>query len=139
MTRPYLVIDLPTTPPSVNHYWQTSGKMRFISESGKAFQSELIPVARMAAAQLGWRPTKAMRLGLRIHVQFPDRRKRDLDNILKSAIDALAVALDFDDSQIDSLHVGRLPVAPKTGRTRLYLWSLDDDDRSSTHDHSDVR
>lgn len=46
----------------------------------------------------------------------PDRRARDLDNILKALLDALAHAGVYaDDSEIDELHIYRLPArAPGT-------------------------
>jgi len=48
------------------------------------------------------------RLSLVIEVYPPDKRRRDLDNVLKSLIDAIQHAKVFpDDSQIDALRVYR--------------------------------
>lgn len=94
-------------PPSVNHYWGTRGKVRFIGAAGKAFRQ---------AAMLAWYATKAQgfgnaRIKVTVEVYPPDRRKRDLDNVLKAAFDALGHARAYeDDSQIDWLSVERKEV-----------------------------
>ena len=50
------------------------------------------------------------RVAVRIEAQPPDRRVRDLDNLLKAPLDALTHAgLWVDDSQIDELTIMRLP------------------------------
>lgn len=94
-------------PPSVNHYWGTRGKIRFIGAAGKAFRQ---------AAMLAWYATRAQgfgsaRIKVTVEVYPPDRRKRDLDNVLKAAFDALGHARAYeDDSQIDWLSVERKEV-----------------------------
>lgn len=53
--------------------------------------------------------TSCERLSLTIDAYPPDRRKRDLDNILKSLLDALQHAgIYSDDSQIDILKISRI-------------------------------
>ncbi len=42
-----------------------------------------------------------------ISVMPPDRRRRDLDNLLKLLLDAMNGILWSDDSQIDDLHIVR--------------------------------
>jgi crossover junction endodeoxyribonuclease RusA len=101
-------------PPSVNHYWVTrvissKGRKPFvqmaIGSKGKAF--------RAAVTEIVWRrwpsrqPT-TKRLAITITAIMPDRRKRDLDNILKATKDALTHAGFWeDDSQVDELRVIR--------------------------------
>ena len=56
------------------------------------------------------------RLEVRIIVVPPDKRKRDLDNLIKAPLDAMQLAGAFvDDSQIDILHVERV-ASEKTGK-----------------------
>ena len=48
------------------------------------------------------------RLGLRVFMNPPDNRKRDIDNIPKATLDALAHAVLWrDDSQVDRLTIER--------------------------------
>ena len=82
-------------PPSANSYWQhrVAGiKARrphvqtFIGKKGVMYRANL----QTLLADLG-RPLETMtgRLAVTIEGQPPDRRARDLDNILKSLLDAL--------------------------------------------------
>ncbi len=56
-----------------------------------------------------WEPRRLEgRLFLQIMAYPPDRRRRDLDNLLKVTIDSIESAGLFDDdSQIDDLHIRR--------------------------------
>jgi len=105
------VIVLPF-PPSANHYWRhlTSGKLAgrtLISQEGRVFREQ---VQRNAIAERWPRFTADQRLAVRILAYMPDKRRRDLDNLLKSALDALTHAgVWVDDSQIDSLLIERAP------------------------------
>lgn len=96
-------------PPSVNHYWRTRVMRRgaryvpsvYVSEDGQQYQ-------RTVKRILDGVPTADGRLRVQILVRPPDRRARDLDNILKCCLDALTKAgVWHDDSQVDSLLVVR--------------------------------
>lgn len=91
-------------PPSVNHYWERtrSGGMR-VGDSGLSYRGA---VARAVAREMI--PLFTGRLGVTVVARPPDRRRRDLDNICKALLDALAHAGVYkDDSQIDDLRVIR--------------------------------
>ena len=96
-------------PPSVNKYYRHLNKGQLagrtlISEEGRAFRRAVDSVVRQARA----RKALAMPLDVRIAVYPPDRRKRDLDNLLKATLDALqASGVYLNDSQIDSLSIYR--------------------------------
>lgn len=101
-----LALTLPW-PPSVNHYWQTSGKRRFLSPAAKTFRELvwLIASSEREANAVIW-PTA--RLKISIEAFPPDKRKRDLDNLLKGVLDALGHARVFaDDSQFDVIEIVR--------------------------------
>lgn len=98
-------------PPSVNSYWRTprSGRLAgrtLISESGRMYRTAVAEqVMLQRAAHL-----LACRLAVEIEVIEPDRRLRDLDNLLKATLDSLTHAgVWMDDQQIDDLRVWRRP------------------------------
>ncbi len=66
------------------------------------------------------------RLSVKILVNPPDRRRRDIDNFTKVPLDALTHAgVWMDDSQIDELYVRRLPVK-KGGEITVQIEQLND-------------
>lgn len=96
-------IDLPW-PPSVNHYWYWSGKRCYIGKKGRAYNREVYYLSLDSAYHF----TQQDRLSVVIKAYPPDRRKRDLDNILKCTLDSLEKAHVIPcDSQIDELIVYR--------------------------------
>ena len=106
-----ITLQLPW-PPSINHYYKPKkGKpgRKVIGPEGERFRKIVI----MLVAQDHW-PTVEGRLSLRLDCHPPDRRERDLDNILKALQDALQEARVYKkDSQIDRLHVERCKVDEK--------------------------
>jgi crossover junction endodeoxyribonuclease RusA len=98
-------------PPSVNSYWRhiSRGKLAgrtLISEKGREYRAQ---IAKLAVVHK-WCSHGGNRLTVTIKASPPDCRARDLDNILKALLDALGHAGVYtDDSQIDELHIIRLP------------------------------
>ena len=93
-------------PPTVNHYWGQSGKHRFIGKRGKEFRLAVAEACIDANVE-----TLEGRLAVHVALFPPDRRARDVDNVLKPLLDACEHAGCFvNDSQIDELHVIRQEV-----------------------------
>lgn len=105
-----LTLTLPW-PPSTNTYWRhpTKGRLagrHLISEQGRAYREA---VALQVLAQNGRRLLDCP-LSIDIEVFMPDRRRRDLDNLLKSLLDSMTHAgVWADDSQIHDLRIRRGP------------------------------
>lgn len=99
-------IELPF-PPSLNAYYRHPSKgplagRHLISAKGREYRSEVI--RRIAPLNYSARG----RLAVVITCHAPDKRRRDLDNILKGLNDALTHAgLWDDDEQIDDLRIIR--------------------------------
>jgi len=116
-----IVLDLPW-PPSVNTYWRSpnTGKLAgrtLISEKGRSYRRAVIDTI-MAA---GIPKAAAGRLDVTLTAFPPDRRRRDLDNLPKSILDALTHAKVIeDDSLIDRLLIERGPTHPD-GKVRVSL------------------
>lgn len=100
-------LELPF-PPSVNHYWRRVGTRTLISRGGRAFRSSVVSI--LAAHKV--RPLSGS-LAIEIDVYPPDRRRRDIDNLQKALLDALAHGGAYeDDSQVARLSVIRREVIP---------------------------
>lgn len=93
-------------PPSVNSYLQPmrNGRGKYITRKGKEFRESVCSDVVTLVPMEG-------RLTVSLELTPPDRRARDLDNHIKSTLDALECAgVYLDDSQIDELIVRRMPV-----------------------------
>lgn len=94
-------------PPSTNTYYRNVAGKMLISAKGREYRAA---VADQVLIQRGAK-LLAGRLAVVIVAHVPDRRRRDLDNMLKSALDSLTHAgVWVDDSQIDSLTISRGPM-----------------------------
>lgn len=95
-------------PPTVNTYWRRHGNTYFISEAGKRYCRDVALVVSQQRLKLNL----SEKLAIRIIVEPPDKRRRDLDNLLKAPLDALTHAgLLIDDEQFDEINIVRgLPV-----------------------------
>ena len=93
-------------PPSVNGYWRTFQGRMLISAEGRAYRKA---VSDQVLIQRGAKHyTEALKV--EIEAFYPDRRRRDLDNILKSLLDSLTHAgVWVDDSQIVDLRIRKGP------------------------------
>ena len=102
-----MVLSLPY-PPSMNEYWHHDRRGRvYIAQSGKTFRTTVGWVVKQARANERY----ADRLSVSVQLWMPDKRRRDIDNVLKPLLDALEHAGVYeDDSQIDQLYVTRCGV-----------------------------
>jgi crossover junction endodeoxyribonuclease RusA len=83
-------------PPSVNHYYRHVGPRVLISKAGRKYRE--IVVSQLRAC--GIKPLSG-RIELFLEAYPPDRRRRDLDNLMKCVLDSLQHAGAYhDDSQI---------------------------------------
>lgn len=83
--------------------------MTLISKEARAYKKLIAQLA------LTWRrkPIKE-RISISIQAYPPDKRVRDLDNLLKILIDSLKDAnLFLDDSQIDKIYIERMSIFKK--------------------------
>lgn len=93
-------------PPSNNTYYRRVGAKTLISEKGRQYTRAVTQLCAVAILR-----RREGRLHVVITACPPDRRLRDLDNMLKGLLDALTHGGAWiDDSQIDDLRIVRGPV-----------------------------
>jgi len=113
-----MVLELPY-PPTVNSYWKRNrnGSVR-VGEVGMAFRKAVWAWCR----QNRIKPLTG-RLAMAIELYPPDKRRRDIDNVLKATLDALQHGGAYaDDCQIDYLTISRSGSAvTKGGRMRVII------------------
>lgn len=84
-------------PPSVNAYWRQFRGRTIVSARGREYRSAVV------AAMIGTQPI-AGPLSVWIVARQPDKRRRDLDNLCKCALDGMKAGGAYeDDSQIHRL------------------------------------
>ena len=89
-------------PPSVNTYWRNFDGRMIISARGREYRET---VGDQMTLQ---KMVKHFKGQLRVEIEAfrPDKRRRDLDNLLKATLDGLAHAGVYeDDSQIVDLRI----------------------------------
>lgn len=95
-------------PPSVNHYYRRVGPRTLISRAGREFRRRVgrILAAHRLPPATGW-------LAVSVEVYPPDRRRRDIDNLLKAVLDACQHGGAFpDDGRIVWLLIHRAQTVP---------------------------
>jgi crossover junction endodeoxyribonuclease RusA len=104
-------------PPSANQYWRAFQGRVIISAQGRAYRKAII---EQVIIQSGVRRFE-QDLRIEIEVFPPDRRKRDIDNLLKSLLDSLTHAQVWvDDSQISDLRIYRNKQIAGMVKVRIY-------------------
>ena len=111
-----MILTLPY-PPSANHYWRRNGHRYFISQAGVAFRAHVRQVmATWQSANANWLALTGP-VSMTVALIPGDRRRRDIDNVLKPLLDALTHGGAWaDDSQVKRLIVAMADPEPKQGR-----------------------
>jgi crossover junction endodeoxyribonuclease RusA len=104
-------------PPSTNHYWKSFKGRVVISTEGRLYRKAIID---QVIIQSG---VRRFEKDLRIEIEVfpPDKRRRDIDNLLKSLLDSLTHAqVWIDDSQISDLRIFRNKQIAGMVKVRVY-------------------
>ncbi len=91
--------------PTVNTYYRMVNGRMLISAKGRAYRNDVL-----AAILASHGKPEAIEGPVSVDIQVypPDRKRRDLDNLLKSVLDSLTHAgVWLDDSQVCDLHIYR--------------------------------
>lgn len=89
-------------PPSLNKYWRTFKGRMIISAKGRDYREAVIEQIKLQGGAYGYKG----KLVVEIEAYRPDKRRRDLDNLLKAALDGCTHAGVWeDDSNIVDLRI----------------------------------
>ena len=114
-----LEFDLPW-PPSVNNYYRHVGPRVLISRAGRRYRT-------MCVSRLGGLEKLSGAVSLSLECYPPDRRRRDLDNLLKCLQDSITAAgVLEDDSQIKHLDVRMGEPVPPEGLVYIRLEEIEE-------------
>jgi crossover junction endodeoxyribonuclease RusA len=106
----------------MNHYWRRVGPRTLISREGRTFRTSVCALLGGGGQR---RPPAGGRIALAMDAFPPDRRRRDIDNLLKSTLDALQHAAVYaDDNQIDLLIARRREPDPPHGHIEVLVDQL---------------
>ena len=107
-------------PPQVNNYYAVVRGRKVLSAKGRAYKVDAaVEMLRQRAPR-----NLLSRLEVMIDAYPPDRRRRDIDGIIKATLDAMQdYGLFRDDSQIDDLRVRRMEKAAG-GYLRVHISEL---------------
>lgn len=123
-----IAFELPF-PPTLNHAWGRKGNRSYLTQEQKDYRTAVagalawdelhdadFPLATLEVPLTG-------RLAVALRFFESNHRRRDLDNLPKSVLDALTHAgLWLDDAQIDSLILSRAGVSPDRPRVVVQVW-----------------
>ena len=91
--------------PTINNYYAKTTRGVYISAKGRAYRDTLL---KDVLEQVGTIKAISCKVRVEIIVWPPDKRRRDLDNVLKSLFDAITHAgIWEDDCLIDQMFVYR--------------------------------
>ena len=111
-----LILLLPY-PPSVNTYWGFKGSHRYLTDKAKAFKQEVW----IRFLESGHKGFGSANLELKVKLHPRDNRIRDIDNGIKSLLDAMCQAgIYTDDSQIQKLEIEKAGIV-KGGFCQIIL------------------
>ena len=102
--------------------WPLKGR-HLLNKEARAYKAEVSGIIAMQMYEAAVAPMPG-RVGVRLMACPPDRRKRDLDNIIKIVLDSCKGRCFEDDANIDHLEVLRGDVLPP-GSIEVSVWMID--------------
>lgn len=106
-------------PPSVNRMWRNVNGKTLLAAEGRRYREEVM--WRLA----GTRGKFTTPVSVEILAWYPDKRRRDIDNLFKGPLDALTHAGVWqDDSLIESLSIRKVGYSQPDPRLEIEIKEL---------------
>lgn len=103
-------------PPSINHYYVRARSGVVLGEEGRRYRRDVYYLLHQYRQAF----TGDKKLSVTINLYPPDKRKRDIDNILKCLLDSMEYANVYEnDNNIDMLTVIRRQRVPNGS---VHVW-----------------
>lgn len=91
--------------------------MRYLTAAANEFK-------RVVRLLCGRKQAFSGRVGVKVLVWMPDRRIRDMDNLLKGVLDSISAAgVIVDDCQVDEIQMRREGVH-RGGKVQVWVWRM---------------
>ena len=132
-------LTLPCWPPSTNRLWRSTTSKTglpcvYLDQKARAFYNSVKFIVSKNKAALDAAKLQDSNIGLSIKLFPPDKRKRDIDNVLKALLDSLTKAGAWqDDSQVSYLEISKCETA-KGGLVKISIWRLAENAQASLLD-----
>jgi len=108
-------LDMPY-PPTVNTYYRAVNGRNIMSKKGRQYKKDCAVLIKRPKSPLTGDAY------LTIDATMPDKRRRDIDNILKPILDALTdCGIYEDDSQVVELTIRKSSKIVKGGGIKIFL------------------
>ena len=109
-------------PPSINHYYVHTARGVKLGDKGQSYRRDAFYLLTPFRGKC-----QDKKIAVTINVFPPDKRKRDIDNILKCLLDAMEHANVYEnDNNIDMLTVIRRHNVPN-GAVQIWITECDGD------------
>lgn len=103
-------------PPSVNRMWRNVSGRSILSADGRRYREEVLWKVKDSHGSF------VTPLSVEILAWYPDRRRRDIDNVMKAPLDALTHAgIWTDDSLIESLSITKAGYSQHEPRLEIMI------------------
>jgi len=113
-----IIID--ALPPTVNHMYITcKGGRKALSAEAEAFRKLVLAALSGVLPAVPEGP-----LEFTLRLTLDTKRRQDIDNRIKAALDAVAIALRFDDCRVSRIIVERAGYAAKQPRCEIEIGVL---------------
>ena len=118
-----ILLTIPPVP-SVNHLYFNCHGRRAMTSQGKDYKVNLKYLAICERQNQGWTPTVGKKVVMEFRIYWPDKRRRDADNVIKIVQDSFSGIL-YDDDKFVLPRIMDWDLGPCYPRVEIKIYKLD--------------